>query len=170
MTYLTIFLMALLVSLDAFAIGFLFGLKRIRIPLSLIIMIACISSAIIFISMTIGRLVGDFIPTTLTDTLSGLFLIGLAFYHLFFEIPFYRKSFLFVITLFMNIDNIGYGFQAGFQNHSFLFAPLSGMIILFAFVFGVIYGHVTTNRIILHYLRFLPSLLFFFLGLLKLIK
>ncbi|WP_062047104.1 manganese efflux pump [Bacillus sp. JCM 19034] len=170
MTYITIFLMALLVSLDAFAIGFLFGLKRIRIPISIITVISCFSSIVLLITMGIGKIVGDFIPISLTDNISGLFLIGLSFYHLFYEIRYYRKSFFLIITLFINIDNIGYGFQAGFLNHPIFFAPLAGLLIFIAFITGIIYGHITARRIILHYLRLLPCFLFFFLGVIKLLK
>ncbi|GAE24468.1 hypothetical protein JCM9140_399 [Halalkalibacter wakoensis JCM 9140] len=168
-TFILLFLLSILVSIDAFAIGFLLGLKKIRIPLVVVAMIAFFSGFIVFFSMGIGRLLGEFVPTSIVQTGAGIFLIGIAIYNFIYELPLYRRSYYLMIALLMNVDSFGYGIQAGLSDRSFWFAPMAGALIFAAFVIGVIYGHEIKSRFIIRYMSYIPSILFLLLGLSKLL-
>ncbi|MCM3713985.1 manganese efflux pump [Halalkalibacter oceani] len=161
------FLLSLLVSLDGYVIGFSFGLKRIRIPLSIVMMIAGFSSVVILISMGVGHLIGELVPTKNIQVFAGLLLIGAGLYHFLQDPPLYRRSYFLMIALFMNIDNIGYGIQAGLAQRPLSFAPLAGLLLCVSMVVGVIHGQETKNRFLLRYVSIAPALLFILLGLSK---
>ncbi|MBP3952958.1 hypothetical protein [Bacillus suaedae] len=161
-------ILALLVCVDGYAIGFIFGLKRINIPFSVVLMLSAFSMSVLFFSMGIGRLIGEIIPSPIIQTTSGIFLIGIGIYQLFHDLPLYRRSYFLVVALFMNIDSVSYGIQAGLAERTFWFAPLAGFFILITFILGVIHGHQTKNRFIVRYLSLLPSFIFILLGLSKL--
>ncbi|ARK30739.1 manganese efflux pump [Halalkalibacter krulwichiae] len=169
LAFILLLLLSVLVSIDAFAIGFLFGLKRIRIPLVIIGLIALFSSFVIFFSMGVGRFIGEIIPSSIIQTFAGILLIGIGLYNLFFDMPVYRKSYFVMIALLMNVDSLGYGIQAGLAERSFWFAPLAGIIIFTAFIIGIIYGHETKSRFILRYMAVIPSMIFVILGISKLL-
>ncbi|WP_332694683.1 hypothetical protein [Halalkalibacter lacteus] len=162
-------LLSMLVSIDAFAIGFLFGLKKIRIPLIFVAMIALFSAFVIFFSMGIGRIIGDLVPTASIQTGAGVLMIAIGIFNLFFDLPLYRRSYFVMVALLMNVDSVGYGIQAGLSERSFWFAPMAGVIIFIAFIIGVIQGHEIRSRFIIKYMTFIPSILFLLLGLSKLL-
>ncbi|MCL7747431.1 MULTISPECIES: manganese efflux pump [Halalkalibacter] len=169
LAFILLLLLSMLVSIDAFAIGFLFGLKKIRIPLLVVAMIALFSAFVVFFSMGIGRFIGDLVPTSIIQTMAGILLIGIAVFNLIYEIPLYRRSYFVMIALLMNVDSFGYGIQAGLSDRSFWFAPMAGMIIFFAFIIGVIHGHEIKSRFIIRYMAYIPSILFLLLGISKLL-
>lgn len=169
LAFVFLLLLSMLMSIDAFAIGFLFGVKRIRIPLIIIALIAMFSSFVIFFSMGIGHLLGDLIPTSVIQTVAGFLLIGLGIYNLIYEMPLYRRSYFVMVALLMNVDSLGYGIQAGLAERSFWFAPMAGVIIFSAFILGIIYGHEIKNRFIIRYISLVPSLIFLLLGVSKLL-
>ena len=169
LSFVFLLLLSILVSVDAFAIGFLFGLKRIRIPLIIIMLIALFSSFIIFFSMGIGHLLGELISTSIISVFAGVILIVIGVYNFFSEMPLYRRSYFIMVALLMNVDSIGYGIQAGLADRSFWFSPLAGLIIFVAFILGIIYGHETKNRFIVRYMSIIPGLVFILLGLSKLL-
>ncbi|WP_227938143.1 manganese efflux pump [Alkalihalobacillus deserti] len=164
LAFVLLLLLSMLVSIDAFAIGFLFGVKRIRIPLIIIVLIAMFSSFVIFFSMGIGRLLGELIPSSIIQTVAGFLLIGLGIYNLIYEMPLYRRSYFIMVALLMNVDSLGYGIQAGLAERSFWFAPLAGIIIFSAFILGIIYGHETKNQFVIRYVSLIPSFIFLLLG------
>ncbi|MDT8860616.1 manganese efflux pump [Alkalihalobacillus sp. MEB130] len=169
LAFILLLLLSMLVSIDAFAIGFLFGLKKIRIPLIVVAMIALFSAFVVFFSMGIGRFIGDFVPTNVIQTGAGILLIGIGIFNLIYDLPLYRRSYFVMIALLMNVDSFGYGIQAGLAERSFWFAPLAGIIIFGAFIIGVIQGHETKSRFILRYMSVIPSILFLLLGFSKLL-
>lgn len=169
LAFVLLLLLSILVSIDAFAIGFLFGLKRIQIPLIIVVLIALFSSFVIFFSMGIGRFLGELVPSSIIQTVAGCLLIGLGIYNFIYEMPLYRRSYFVMVALLMNVDSLGYGIQAGLAERSFWFAPIAGIIIFLAFIFGIIYGHETKNRFILRYVSIIPSFIFLLLGFSKLL-
>ncbi|KHF40449.1 manganese efflux pump [Halalkalibacter okhensis] len=169
LAFILLLLLSMLISMDAFAIGFLFGLKKIRIPLIVVAMIALFSAFVVFFSMGIGRFIGELIPTSIIQTIAGLLLIGIAIFNFLYDLPLYRRSYFVMIALLMNVDSLGYGIQAGLSDRSFWFAPMTGIIIFAAFIVGIIYGHEIKNRFIIRYMTYIPSILFLLLGLSKLL-
>ncbi|TWI59223.1 hypothetical protein [Halalkalibacter nanhaiisediminis] len=164
---LVVLLLSILVSIDGYIIGFSFGLKRIRVPITIVVLIALFSSFVILFSMGIGHFIGDILPTNGIQSFAGILMIAVGFYNMVHDLPLYRRSFFLMIALFMNVDSFSYGIQAGLAERSLSFAPIAGLLIFFAMFIGVIHGHETKNRFILRYVRLLPSLLFIFLGLSK---
>lgn len=60
MQMVSILLLALAVSLDSFSVGFTYGLRKMKIPLKAIIVIAFCSGTVMFISMLIGSFLTKF--------------------------------------------------------------------------------------------------------------
>jgi putative Mn2+ efflux pump MntP len=169
MGFILLIFLALLVSIDGFVIGFMFGLKRIKIPLIVLLLISIFSAFVIFFSMGVGRVLGDVIPSSFIQTLAGILMISVGIYNLFNDLPLYRRSYFIIIALLMNVDSVGYGVQAGLAERPFWFAPLAGILLLFALIFGIIHGHETKNPFVLRYVAALPGLLFICLGMMKLL-
>jgi putative Mn2+ efflux pump MntP len=132
-------------------------------------MIALFSAFVVFFSMGIGRLIGDLVSTNSIQTSAGILMIGIGVYNLFFDLPLYRRSYFVMVALLMNVDSFGYGIQAGLSERSFWFSPMAGVIIFIAFIIGVIQGHETKSRFITKYMTYIPSIIFLFLGLSKLL-
>lgn len=74
---LSLFLLALAVSLDSFSVGFTYGMRKMRIPFKSIVIIAGCSAAILIVSMLIGHFIEQFVSPSLTEKLGGVILIGL---------------------------------------------------------------------------------------------
>ncbi len=77
MQMVSILLLALAVSLDSFSVGFTYGLRKMKIPFKAILVIACCSGAVMFISMLIGSFLTKFFPVYVTEKLGGLILVGI---------------------------------------------------------------------------------------------
>ncbi|ADP33395.1 sporulation membrane protein YtaF [Bacillus atrophaeus] len=77
MQMVSLLLVALAVSLDSFSVGFTYGLRKMKIPLKAIIVIACCSGAVMFLSMLIGGFLTKFFPVYVTEKLGGLILVGI---------------------------------------------------------------------------------------------
>lgn len=77
MDLLTITLFALALNLDAFGTGVSYGARRIRIPLTSLLLICLISMGAISISMLGGRLIGSFVSVELAKRLGGVILLGI---------------------------------------------------------------------------------------------
>jgi putative Mn2+ efflux pump MntP len=61
-SFASLILLAFAVSLDGFGVGMTYGIRKIRIPLKSVAIIACCSGLVILLSMTAGRLVVRWIP------------------------------------------------------------------------------------------------------------
>ncbi|WP_017727581.1 hypothetical protein [Halalkalibacterium ligniniphilum] len=161
--------LSILTSLDGFFIGFLYGFKRVKIPLQHIVALSAFSAVIVFFSMSVGRLIGEFVPSYILHTLAGIMMIGLGLYNLVHQPPLHARSYFITLALIMNIDSLGYGLQAGITERSFYLAPLVGVILFVSFLFGMIQGHFVKNPLILQSMASLPGLVFIFLGICKLL-
>lgn len=75
-----IFTLALTVSLDGLAAGFVYGARKIRLPVAAIMLVCLMSASAMFFSMSLGSAVRLYIPGQLADCIGALMLIGLGVY------------------------------------------------------------------------------------------
>ncbi|MGQ9557872.1 MAG: sporulation membrane protein YtaF [Desulfurispora sp.] len=75
MEYFTLLFFALALNMDAFTVGIAYGMRRIRLPLTSLLIISLMSVGAISISMLAGQLVTRFIPAALTHKLGGIILL-----------------------------------------------------------------------------------------------
>ncbi|MFD2613348.1 sporulation membrane protein YtaF [Paenibacillus gansuensis] len=78
----SLLLLAFAVSLDGFGVGVMYGLRKIRIPLLSIAIIAMCSGLIIFGSMQIGAVLLRFISPVIARDIGALILIGMGIWSL----------------------------------------------------------------------------------------
>lgn len=70
-------LLAFAVSLDSFSVGFTYGIRKMKIPLFSIVIVACMSAITLLISMIIGELIGNLLSPVLAGRIGGVILVGL---------------------------------------------------------------------------------------------
>ncbi|MFS0780627.1 sporulation membrane protein YtaF [Bacillus sp. 1P06AnD] len=68
-------LLAIAVSLDSFSVGFTYGLRKMRIPLGSILIIACMSTATFLLSMLIGGMLSHVLSPAFAAKFGGGLLI-----------------------------------------------------------------------------------------------
>lgn len=73
----SLFILALAVSLDGFGVGVMYGLRKIRIPVLSIIIISCCSGIVIYASMYIGVLIMQFLSPESAKMIGALILVGI---------------------------------------------------------------------------------------------
>ncbi|WP_442601451.1 sporulation membrane protein YtaF [Paenibacillus sp. KN14-4R] len=74
---LSLFVLAIAVSLDGFGVGMMYGLRKIRIGLLSIAIISCFSGFIIYMSMGIGRWLSTFLSSEWSSRIGAIILIGI---------------------------------------------------------------------------------------------
>ncbi|MCV9884992.1 sporulation membrane protein YtaF [Metabacillus halosaccharovorans] len=76
--YTSLLLLAFAVSLDSFSVGFTYGMRKMRIPLKSILIIACCSAGTMLGAMFLGEVLTRIFPIYITEKLGGfiLMLIG----------------------------------------------------------------------------------------------
>ncbi|RAV06594.1 sporulation membrane protein YtaF [Paenibacillus sp. YN15] len=72
--------LALAVSLDGFGVGAMYGLRKIKIPVMSVLIIAVMSGLVFFAAMQIGVAVTAYIPAGVAKTAGAVILIGLGFW------------------------------------------------------------------------------------------
>ena len=86
-------LLVLVLSMDAFAAGFSYGLEKVRVPFLSLSIIALLSGSMLTASMLLGNLVLDMIPERFTRGLSFFILFLLSLYKFYDALPWlHRKS------------------------------------------------------------------------------
>lgn len=70
-------MLAFAVSLDSFSVGFTYGVRKMKIPLFSIFIIACISAITLLASMFIGELISTFLSPLLASRIGGVIIVGL---------------------------------------------------------------------------------------------
>lgn len=70
-------LLAFAVSLDSFSVGFTYGLRKMKIPLASIIIIACMSALTLLVSMFLGEVMSNLLSPEFAARIGGVILIGL---------------------------------------------------------------------------------------------
>ncbi len=73
----SLLILAFAVSIDGFAAGLAYGIKRIKIPFISLILIGVTSALAIWISMSIGTMLTAIITPTSAEIFGGIILIGL---------------------------------------------------------------------------------------------
>ncbi len=79
----SLLILAFAVSLDNFSVGLTYGLRKMRIPLKSIGIIACCSAIALVIAMTIGRFIISFFSPAFAESIGGIILIVLGAWVLF---------------------------------------------------------------------------------------
>ncbi|MFD0958350.1 MntP/YtaF family protein [Paenibacillus chungangensis] len=74
---LSVFVLALAVSLDGFGVGVTYGLRRIRIPIVSVLIIACCSGFIIWLSMGAGEWLRGYVSEIVAKAIGAAILIGI---------------------------------------------------------------------------------------------
>lgn len=80
---LSFFLIALAVSLDSFSTGLTYGIRKIRIPIRSIVIIALCSGLTLLIAMMFGQLIEWFLSPTIVETIGGIILLSLGAWAIF---------------------------------------------------------------------------------------
>ncbi|HZH60053.1 MAG TPA: sporulation membrane protein YtaF [Metabacillus sp.] len=73
--FISLLLLAIAVSLDSFSVGFTYGMRKMRIPLKSILIIACCSAVTMLGAMFLGELLTRIFPIYITEKLGGLILM-----------------------------------------------------------------------------------------------
>jgi putative sporulation protein YtaF len=73
----SLLVLAFAVSLDGFGVGVLYGLRKIRLPLSSIAIISGLSGTVILVAMQIGVWLSAFFPPSLAKQVGAVILIGI---------------------------------------------------------------------------------------------
>ncbi|WP_219838131.1 MntP/YtaF family protein [Paenibacillus sp. R14(2021)] len=79
----SLLLLAFAVSLDGFGVGVTYGLRRIRIPLLSIIIIAFCSGLVVWLSMQIGAVLSGYMPPITAKWIGAVLLMLIGAYALF---------------------------------------------------------------------------------------
>ncbi|MFD1019000.1 sporulation membrane protein YtaF [Thalassobacillus hwangdonensis] len=75
--YATIVLLVTAVSLDSLGLGFIYGLKKIALPKMALLLIACLSSAIFYLSVSLGSMLTRYLSEHIAERIGAIILIGL---------------------------------------------------------------------------------------------
>ncbi|MBD3108347.1 sporulation membrane protein YtaF [Bacillus sp. AGMB 02131] len=70
-------LLAFAVSLDSFSVGFTYGIRKMKIPLFSILIIACMSAITLLASMLIGELISNLLSPMVASRIGGIIIVGL---------------------------------------------------------------------------------------------
>ncbi|MBU8879668.1 sporulation membrane protein YtaF [Bacillus sp. FJAT-29790] len=73
----SLLIIAFAVSLDGFSVGLTYGLRKMRIPLKSMGIIACCSAVTLIIAMTIGNVIVKLLSPNIAQSLGGMILICL---------------------------------------------------------------------------------------------
>lgn len=73
----TLMLLAFAVSLDSFSVGFTYGIRKMKIPLFSILIIACMSAITLLASMLIGELISNLLSPMVASRIGGIIIVGL---------------------------------------------------------------------------------------------
>ncbi|EIJ79225.1 integral inner membrane protein [Bacillus methanolicus PB1] len=79
----SLLLLAFAVSLDSFSVGFTYGLKKMKIPLKSIAVLACCSAVTLLAAMGIGHFFENLIKPDVSESIGGIILIFLGGWVLF---------------------------------------------------------------------------------------
>ncbi|UMZ72563.1 sporulation membrane protein YtaF [Natranaerofaba carboxydovora] len=72
---LSLIILAFAVSIDGFAAGLAYGIKRIKIPVNSLLLISITSALAIWVSMSLGRIVAVIVTPNLAEIIGGIILV-----------------------------------------------------------------------------------------------
>jgi putative sporulation protein YtaF len=75
--YLSLILLAFAVSLDSFSVGLTYGLRKMKIPLRSIVIIALCSALTLMVAMGGGNLIASFLSVEWTEKIGGIILVAI---------------------------------------------------------------------------------------------
>lgn len=75
--YLPLLAMALAVSLDGFGAGVMYGMRKIRIPWTSIVIVALCSGIVLYASMAVGAIFAGWLPEAAAKSIGAVILIGI---------------------------------------------------------------------------------------------
>lgn len=139
-------LMVSALSVDTFVASFAYGTGKIRIPLSSVLLISVVCSAVLSCSMLLGSLVGPFFPQLFTKTAAFCVLTGLGLYYMIHpqnppdadkdnsKSLSLKEAFVFAFA--MSIDNTAVGVSAGLLSCNFIYAGIISLLLTAAVVKG----------------------------------
>ncbi|MBD3919749.1 MntP/YtaF family protein [Paenibacillus sp. PR3] len=78
----SLLLLSFAVSLDGFGVGVTYGLRRIRIPIVSVIIIACLSGIVIWLSMAVGGFITDYLSPVVARIIGASILIAIGLWAL----------------------------------------------------------------------------------------
>ncbi|MCM3629065.1 sporulation membrane protein YtaF [Paenibacillus glycanilyticus] len=73
----SLLVLAFAVSVDGFGVGVTYGLRRIRIPLMSVVIIACCSGLVIFLSMLVGSWITGYLSPFVAKLIGAVVLVGI---------------------------------------------------------------------------------------------
>jgi len=147
-------------SLDAFALGFSYGTKRIHIPIKSITLVSIICSLFILAALLLGYFIGELVPESITKWVGfGIFMaLGLSRILAWFinrkktkqEIRLITYKELVLLAIVLSIDGMGIGMGAGLGNVTlaFIFAVFAISIFteILIFKLGKVTGRALANK------------------------
>ncbi|WP_096153021.1 MULTISPECIES: sporulation membrane protein YtaF [Bacillus] len=87
--YISLLLLAFAVSLDSFSVGLTYGLRKMRMPLKSLAIIATCSAMALLLAMFVGTLITNFLSPKVAETIGGSILVLLGMWVLY---QFFRSS------------------------------------------------------------------------------
>ncbi|GAB3794625.1 sporulation membrane protein YtaF [Virgibacillus kimchii] len=81
--YTGLFFLVIAVSLDSFGVGVTYGMRKIRVPLTGLLIIMLCSGIMVLLAMTIGNSLRSFISPSMAEVLGGGILIALGVFSLY---------------------------------------------------------------------------------------
>ena len=156
------FIILVLASLDAFALGFSYGSRRVQIPLKSVAIVSVICSFFLLFSLVLGYFLGEFIPFYVTKWLSfGIFLaLGLSRILVWMlnrkkprrELRAISLKELTFLALILSIDGIGIGTGVGLMDITIWFIVGVFVVSIFTEIFifrlGQIAGGALAGRVV----------------------
>ena len=155
MTILSAFVLAVVISIDTLATGFVYGTSKIKVPLKHVLVIDAIGSILLSAGLFFGFLLSNIIHPEITNILSIGILVAMGCYKILtYLIKKIKKTAnapcnikwteTIVLAIALSFDNIAVGIGAAIHNASVVFciAVLISSIVtdFFFFVFGYSFG------------------------------
>lgn len=91
MTFLGMFALAVALSLDSLGVGAAYGLRRIRVPFSLYVVVALCTGTLMALSMVLGSRLAAFLPPAAARRAGGVVLMGVGVWQLYQGWQGYRR-------------------------------------------------------------------------------
>jgi len=156
----TAFIVLIIASLDAFALGFSYGTKRIHVPLKSISIVSIICSLFILAALLIGYFIGEVVPEHVTKWLGfGIFMVlGLSRIVVWLvnrkkgrqEVRLITYKELVLLAIVLSIDGMGIGLGAGLGQVTLVFIfsifAISILTEIIIFKLGKVTGRALANK------------------------
>ncbi|MEY4480520.1 MAG: manganese efflux pump MntP [Bacillota bacterium] len=172
-------MLAIAVSIDGLAAGMAFGMKKIVIPLSSILIVGISSGGVIAVSMPLGNVLQAVIPQHFSHWIGAVIFICIGLLSLFSQNPIQadrdhsgeisaREALTLGIAL--SVDSIGAGVSAALLGFTIWLTAVTIAVSCASFIWmGSYLGQHMSCFIRNRYLSYIPGLLLIVLGMIKLL-